>query len=100
MRVRVPIIKRVAPLALLSMALVFAVGATPQGRGRKVGQPIPSIPRVPGVGGGARQTCVQSCNSFHRNESQVCKGRIGRDRASCQLSINEQHRLCIQSCPK
>jgi hypothetical protein len=56
MRVRVPIIKRVAPLVLLSMALVFAVGATPQGRGRKV-QPIPSIPRA-GVGVGARQTCA------------------------------------------
>jgi len=97
MRLRFPIIKRVAPVVLLlSMALVLAVGAMPQGRGRKVGQPI----LIPGVGGSARQVCVQSCNSFHRNESQVCKGRTGPDRASCQRSINEQHRLCIQSCPR
>ena len=89
----VPIVRILAALALLSVALVTAA---PQGRGRKVGQPIP----IPGVGGGVRQACVQSCNSFHRNESEVCKGRTGRYRASCQRSINEQHRLCIQSCPK
>jgi len=87
----VPIVRILAALALLSVALVTAA---PQGRGRKVGQPIP------GVGGSVRQACVQSCNSFHRNESEVCKGRTGRYRASCQRSINEQHRLCIQSCPK
>jgi hypothetical protein len=96
MRLRIPIMKVVA-MILFALAFVFAVGgATPQGRGRKVGQVI----HIPGVGAGARQACVQSCNSFHRNESQVCKGRTGRDRASCQQSINEQHRLCILSCPK
>ena len=95
MRLRIPI-KKLAPMVLFSLAFVFAVGATPQGRGRRVGQVI----HIPGVGAGARQACVQSCNSFHRNESQVCKGRTGRDRASCQQSINEQHRLCILSCPK
>jgi len=51
MRLRFPIIKRVAPVVLLlSMALVLAVGAMPQGRGRKVGQPI----LIPGVGGSAQ----------------------------------------------
>ena len=89
----VPIVRILAASALLSVALVTAA---PQGKGRKVGQPI----LIPGVGGSARQVCVQSCNSFHRNESQVCKGRTGPDRASCQRSINEQHRLCIQSCPR
>jgi hypothetical protein len=92
------IVRNLSTLALLSVALIV-VAAAPQGRGRKVGQPIPSIPRVPGIGGGVRQTCVQSCNSFHRNEAQICRGRTGSDRASCQRSINQQHRLCIQSCP-
>ena len=99
----IPTIQKLAPVTLLCMAMVFAVGATPQGRGRKVGQPVPpviGVPGVPQVGAGVRQTCVQSCNSFHRNEAQICRGRTGRDRASCQRSINEQHRLCIQSCPR
>jgi len=92
----IPSIRKLGPVVLLCMAIVFAVGATPQGRGRKVGLPI----SIPSGGRGVRQTCVQSCNSFHKNESQICKGRTGRDRASCQQSINEQHRLCIQSCPR
>ena len=103
--------RRFTPLTLLCIALVFAVGAAPQGRGQKVGQQLPNPPGVPQgpvgvvipkvhVGGGVHQACVQSCNNFHKNESSICKGRTGRDRASCQQSINRRHRLCIQSCPK
>lgn len=106
MKTLFPNVRKLASAALLCTALAFAVGAVPQGRGRRVGLPIPvpaggvGIPRVPGVGRGIRQTCVQSCNGFHNTEKQICKGRTGRDRASCQQSINQQHRLCIQSCPR
>jgi len=94
-------------IVLLSTILVVAAGsATPQGRGRRVGLPpvvnFPSV-HLPGVhshGLGARQSCVQACNSFHHNEAQICRGRTGRDRASCQQSINQQHRVCMQSCPR
>jgi hypothetical protein len=151
--------------ALLSMALVFAVGATLQGKGqkdesgsnknsakqspstpdvpsdsrkRKVSKApsvykkrtvskassvsrkrsvskvpnvskyptvtkVPSVskvPNVPGGGSGSHQSCLESCNSLHKTDTQSCRGRTGQDRASCQRSINEQHRLCIQSCPK
>ena len=55
---------------------------------------------IPTGGGGTRQSCVQSCNTYHKDDAQLCKGRTGQDRASCQREINERHRLCIQSCPK
>jgi hypothetical protein len=94
-------------IALVIVILVFAVGsATPQGRGRKVGLPpvvhVPGVP-VPGIpnhGIGTRQSCVQACNTFHHNEAQICRGTTGRDRASCQQSINQQHRVCVQSCQR
>ena len=60
-----------------------------------------NVPKtIPTSGGGTRQSCVQSCNTSHKNDAQLCKGRTGQDRASCQREINEQHRLCVQSCPK
>jgi len=62
---------------------------------------ISKVPNnIPTGGGGTRQSCVQSCNTSHKNDAQLCKGRTGQDRASCQREINEEHRLCIQSCPK
>lgn len=122
MKHSIPIARRVAPILLLFVSLVFGVvDVTPQGRGRKVGtappgrsgQQLPStaggahgpvilgrVPGLPGNGAGMRQSCVQACNTFHRNEAQLCRGRIGKDRASCQRSINEQHHLCVTSCPK
>ena len=61
---------------------------------------IPTLPNVSGGGVGTHQSCVKSCNAEHKNDAEICRGRTGTDRASCQQSINEQHRLCIQSCPK
>ena len=55
---------------------------------------------IPTGVGGTRQSCVQSCNASHKNDAQLCKGRTGQDRADCQRDINEEHRLCIQSCPR
>ena len=59
-----------------------------------------TVPIVSGGGGGTHQSCVASCNTQHKNDAEICRGKTGQDRASCQQSINEQHRLCIQSCPK
>jgi hypothetical protein len=50
--------------------------------------------------GGTRQSCVKSCNASHKNDAQICKGRTGQDRADCQREINDEHRLCVQSCPR
>lgn len=61
---------------------------------------VSKVPRVSAGGSGSRQSCVESCNNVHKSDAQICRGRTGQDRASCQRSINEQHRLCIQSCPK
>lgn len=47
---------------------------------------------------GTHQSCVESCNTRHKDDAEICRGRTGPDRASCQQSINEQHRLCIKSC--
>src|SRR5678815_472364 len=96
------------------------VGANPQGKsGNKSGGPktnsgslpVPGTPTVtkapksskapkstktlpiPGNGngnGGNHQSCVQSCNSYHKNQSKQCKGRTGQDRASCQRAINQE----------
>ena len=62
------------------------------------GSKVPNT--IPPGGGGTRQSCVHSCNTSHKNDKQFCKGRTGQDRAACQREINEEHRLCIQSCPK
>ena len=102
MKPQISLIMKIIRIPFVSMILVFAVGtATAQGKGRKVGTPpvVVNVPGVPGGGKGARQRCVQACNAIHHN-AQICRGRKGRDRASCQQSINQQHRNCIQSCPK
>ena len=62
------------------------------------GSKVPN--NIPTGGGGSRQSCVQSCNTSHKDDAQLCKGRTGQDRGSCQREINERHRVCIQSCPK
>ena len=106
------------------------VGATPQGKsGNKSGGPktnsgslpLPGTPTVtkapksskapkstktlpiPGGGNGnsgSHQSCVQSCNSYHKSQGERCKGRTGQDRASCQRHINQEHQRCVTSCPK
>jgi hypothetical protein len=167
----IPVSQKLIAAALISMALAFAVGATPQGKGqdsgsgskKTSGKQLPTTPDVPsasekpnvskkptvskktsvskntsvskkagvskkasvskkpsfskktnvskgpnvskvpnvsGGGVGTHQSCVESCNTIHKNDAEICRGRTGPDRASCQRSINEQHRLCIQSCPK
>jgi hypothetical protein len=88
MKLLIPVLRKLGPTALLSVAFVFGVGATPQGKGHKGGRH------------GIHQSCIHSCNDTHKRELQLCKGRTGRDRSSCQQSINEQHRRCVQSCPK
>ena len=102
MRPQISLTLKVVQTVLISMTLLFsAASVTPQGRGRKVGlPPVIGVPRVPGGIGGARQGCIQACNTSHRTEAHICHGRTGRDRAACQRSINEQHRLCMQSCPR
>jgi len=80
--------RKLVPIALLLVAGVCGVNAKPQGKGHK------------GGAHGFHQACIHSCNDTHKRELQLCKGRTGRDRASCQQSINEQHRRCVQSCPK
>jgi hypothetical protein len=89
-----------AGAVVLSILLSFPISLQSQGRSRRVRVPIPGLPSVWGGGHLGRQSCVQSCNGFHKNESQICRGRTGRDRAACQRSINEQHQLCIASCPR
>lgn len=49
---------------------------------------------------GTRHSCIQSCNTSHKNDTEFCKGRTGEDRSACERDINERHRACIQACPK
>src|SRR6185503_12462807 len=118
-----------AALLGLSLVLAV-MGATPQGKsenksgGPKTNSgslPVPGTPTVtkapktskapkstkttpiPGNGngsGGNHQSCIQSCNSYHKSQGEQCKGRTGQARASCQRAINQEHQRCVTACPK
>jgi hypothetical protein len=114
---------RIVAGALLALCLLFSIAlGVPQGKGSKgsrssrgndgnagnrdsgtARRPTPGLKsgddETPN-GEGAHQSCVHSCNAAHKQAKQSCKGRTGPERAACEQAVNEQHRLCVTSCPK